>query len=111
MIKIDFLISNGNHIGFIAKGHASFAKHGKDIVCAAVSVLTQNTANALEYFIGANNLKVEIADGDLTVCLISALDEKAKHAAEVLMQALYLGLTDLKDTYPKHLEVGKQEVD
>ena len=40
----------GNTIGFQCKGHAGFARHGKDIVCAAVSALVVNTVNSIEEF-------------------------------------------------------------
>ena len=32
------------------KGHAGYDEYGKDIVCAAVSVLTVNMANSVEKF-------------------------------------------------------------
>ena len=32
------------------KGHAGFAKRGKDIVCSAVSVLLINTVNSIKCF-------------------------------------------------------------
>ena len=37
-------------VGFKAHGHAGFSEEGQDIVCAAVSVLTINTLNAIEKF-------------------------------------------------------------
>ncbi len=32
------------------QGHAGYAARGSDIVCAAVSVLAQNTVNSIEHF-------------------------------------------------------------
>ncbi len=32
------------------QGHAGYAPRGSDIVCAAVSVLAQNTVNSIEHF-------------------------------------------------------------
>jgi len=111
MNKVSFNLKNEKYVGFTAVGHTGYAEHGKDIVCAAVSVLTQSTANALEYFIGLNNLQVEVKDGELKVSVAASLDENAQHDAQVLMHSLYLGLTNLEDTYPQHIKIGKQEVD
>ena len=36
--------------GFRIEGHAGYAKHGKDIVCAAVSALVMNTMNSIHSF-------------------------------------------------------------
>ena len=38
------------YIGFQTSGHAGYAPEGQDIVCAAASVLTINTINAIEQF-------------------------------------------------------------
>lgn len=111
MTNILFKTKNQKYIGFKAEGHTGFAAHGKDIVCAAVSVLTQNTVNALEYFIGLDNLEIKIDEGNLEVNLDAAMAQETEHDAQILIQALYLGLINLEDTYPKHLEVVKQEVD
>lgn len=38
----------GKYTGFDCKGHAGFAQHGEDIVCAALSMLVINTINSLD---------------------------------------------------------------
>ena len=42
--------SEGEITGFSIQGHAGYAERGSDIVCAAVSVLAQNTVNSIEQF-------------------------------------------------------------
>lgn len=34
--------------GFLVKGHAEYAEHGKDIVCASISVIAQMIATEIE---------------------------------------------------------------
>ena len=49
MIKIDLFKNEKNLIvAYAVNGHADYAEEGKDIVCAAVSVLTQAAINGLE---------------------------------------------------------------
>ena len=51
MIQIERKKSgHGDVIGFRTTGHAGFAEHGTDIVCAAVSVLVINCINSIEKF-------------------------------------------------------------
>ena len=51
MIKVTiYQSSEGEILGFAIQGHAGYAESGSDIVCAAVSVLAQNTVNSIEQF-------------------------------------------------------------
>ena len=51
MIQVDvYSDSKGCTTGVEVKGHAGYDEYGKDIVCAAVSVLTVNMANSVEKF-------------------------------------------------------------
>ncbi len=45
-----FRSDTGIYQGFLCSGHAGFARAGRDIVCAAVSVLVINTVNSIEQF-------------------------------------------------------------
>ena len=49
MTKIFLYVRGKDDIrGFLSAGHADWAEEGSDIVCAAVSALTQTCVNALE---------------------------------------------------------------
>lgn len=114
MIEIIIKRKNDRYYGFHSRGHAGEAKKPlprQEIVCAAVSVLTQNTVNALEYFLLAENISYQVSDGDLKLVLEDSLAKDADHTAQVLLQALYLGLKNLEDSYPKYMKVKIQEVD
>ena len=48
MINVKFFHSqNGAPLGFSFKGHAGYAAHGSDIVCAAISSVAYMTANTI----------------------------------------------------------------
>ena len=52
MIQVEIIRDASKaYVGFSIKGHAGYAEHGQDIICAAVSVLAQNTVNSIEQFI------------------------------------------------------------
>ena len=42
--------TDGEYRGFKLEGHAGSGEYGKDIVCAAISILSINTVNSLEKF-------------------------------------------------------------
>lgn len=114
MVTTTLLVKQGDYVGFHTVGHAGEADKalpGQDLVCAAVSVLTQNTANALEFFLGEAYVSVVVNDGDLQVILKDPLPVGGHHDAQVLLQTLNLGLEDLENTYPKYLKLRKEEVD
>ena len=73
----------GNYTGLSVSGHAEYADSGKDIVCAAVSLLTINTINAIGRFT-KDGITVEEEDENngLIVC---RLKECSKETA-LLMQ-------------------------
>jgi len=111
VITTTLFVKQDSLIGFHTVGHAGTAPSGQDLVCAAVSVLTQNTANALEFFLGAAYISVVVKDGDLEVILKEPLPAGGHHDAQVILQTLNLGLKDLEDTYPKYLKLRMEEVD
>lgn len=47
MIHVTFLRSQGRLVGFDCTGHADYAEAGQDIVCSAVSALTQTAVLGL----------------------------------------------------------------
>ncbi|MBR1586129.1 MAG: ribosomal-processing cysteine protease Prp [Clostridia bacterium] len=100
MIRVTLRSEGGRLTGFSCRGHAGFAAYGKDIVCAAVSVLTTTCVNALETVAGVQ-AKVRAEEGDMDV----SLPPDAGRDAQVIMEAMRQGLRDIADAYPKHLQL------
>jgi hypothetical protein len=81
--------------GFEISGHAGFAEKGEDIVCAAVSVLSINTVNAIES-LTSNLISVETReDGYLKIQSVDEFDSYG----ELLMDAFVLGILNIYDEY------------
>ena len=96
MITVTIYKDSSQYQRFTVEGHAGYAHEGFDIICAAVSALTVNTVNSIEKFTG-NKLKAEEMNGFLTCQLKSPLSSKA----ELLMDSMVLGLTDIQNNYGK----------
>ena len=68
MIDVVAFAKNGKYTGLKVSGHANFDEEGKDIVCAAVSVLTLNLANSIEHFCD-DDFTVDSDDGFFSLVL------------------------------------------
>ena len=77
------------------EGHADYAEHGHDIVCASVSVLTQVIGNV----IGAHAQTHVIAESGYMRLEI----ENPNHNTNILAFALRKGLEEIALQYPKHV--------
>jgi uncharacterized protein YsxB (DUF464 family) len=97
-------IGGGVLCGFTVEGHAGFAKHGKDIVCAGVSAIAQAALFGLKDILG-DAVKSEISPGYLQV----SVDER--HASEegpkAIFRTLELGLKAIEHSYPGAVELSE----
>ena len=94
MIRAVVSAKDNNYSEFTCTGHAGFSKHGKDIVCAAVSTLVINTGNALEKLTDADITVTETKD-EIRFIFNSIPDDKAK----LLMDTMILGLNGIQKEY------------
>ena len=86
--------------GYEVTGHSGYDEMGSDIVCAAVSILTINTINAIESFTEG---KPQISsDEDRTRCVFT----EAPGEAELLLLKTYeLGIRSMEESYGKYVKV------
>ena len=105
-IEQDVKVNLESITGFRTEGHAEFAKRGKDIVCAAVSILVGNTINSFEAFTSAVfNYKEDEKRG---MCEFKVLSEPTPET-KILFKSLFLGLQDIEEEYgEKYLRIDFQ---
>lgn len=112
MIKANFYRNNNKIYGFEITGHAGFAEEGEDIVCSAVTVLVINTINAIESFTDCHIIcEADVEKGgfvNLELPEIKAGEES--HDATLLLNTMYMGLTDIKKDYSKYITITDKEV-
>ena len=95
--------------GFNAKGHSGFDEAGEDIVCAAVSALTQTAYLGLERYLGSPT-KVYQKDGELRISLPEGLSPEDEERAELILGTMLLGLRSVEENYSDYLKIVKKEV-
>lgn len=89
-------------------GHAGYAEAGKDIVCAAISMLTDALAGTLEEAKARGRCDYKARDGDGTV-IISA-DPTMGSIVEIkaYFRMAVTGMRMLQEQYPEYIRI--QEV-
>ncbi|MDD6202500.1 MAG: ribosomal-processing cysteine protease Prp [Lachnospiraceae bacterium] len=108
MTKITVYKSNGQYAGFSCMGHAGYAAYSKDIVCASISILVINTINSIEKLTeDIPQIETDEKTGYISCTFSKSLSEQTI----LLMDAMILGLTEVKKQYgKKYVDVKFEEV-
>lgn len=113
MIQAIIYRNKKHHIcGFQLSGHAGYAEEGQDIVCAAVTVLTLNTVNALEQFT-KTEFQCEADEsqgGFLSVCFPKIKEGAEDRDAQLLLKTMVLGLENIEQEYGRYITLNNREV-
>ncbi len=91
----------GRVIGFLCAGHAAYAEAGQDIVCSAVSVLTETCVNTLERVAQVRPV-VRTGPGFLAARLPKGTENRD---ADILLRGMTEGLRDIAAQYPDHFRL------
>jgi hypothetical protein len=92
MIKVYTFYDKDTLKGFKIIGHADYGEHGKDIVCAAVSMLAYTTVNSLDRY----NYEVDFSDDGETMEL---LVKNPSNDSEVILNTFSTGIRTLTQSY------------
>lgn len=109
MIKVKIKKDKNSHIvEYRVYGHAGFDEYGKDILCSAVSALTQAVIIGLKEVAGIEiNYSVS---GDVLRCSLPPLEEHKRREADILLNTMRLALDNIRTSYPSNLTVIEEEV-
>lgn len=99
MVRFKFVREGKRNIGFVCSGHAGYAEHGHDIVCAAVSSAAYLAANTITDEFGAK-AKIEVDEGYMALTLTQ---ENAE--AQKVLNGLEAHIRSLAKDYPRSIKV------
>lgn len=83
----------------VITGHAYCAPPGKDIVCAAISALTQSFIASIEE-LTEEQVKYDISPGRADIYI-----ENPGEAAKLLIGSFLIGCKMIADEYPKYVRI------
>ncbi|MGB9780080.1 ribosomal-processing cysteine protease Prp [Caldanaerobacter sp.] len=89
---------------FSIKGHAGYDEYGKDIVCAAVSAISQTAVLGIENIEGVK-IRKKIEEGNLEVEIEQALKEIDRIKLQAILETMLLGLKDVAQGYSDYVKV------
>ena len=97
---------SGNIRAFEMKGHADFAGHGKDLVCAAASAVSFGSVNAI---VALTNIVPDVKQGQdggfLKVSLPQNLEMKTNEQVQLIVQAMIVSLQTIEQDYGQHIKI------
>ena len=82
-------------------GHAGYAPIGQDVVCAAVSALVATFIASVEELTTDKIKAAENEQGQIQTILYKHLSERA----QVLLDAFFVGIRMIANTYPSNLKL------
>jgi len=104
----------GSIFKYTVKGHTGYSTSGSDIVCAAVSMLTQTVLIALNEVseIDENNIDyyIDEKNGILEVSIPKDLPKKQIYDANIILKTMEVGIKALIESYPKYITLEYGEV-
>ena len=110
MTDVVFLKKDNIIFGFECSGHSGYAKSGEDIVCSALSSMTQSCALGL---IKVLKIDVDIVRDDnkgyLRVILPKDLEKDRLDNAQILLQTLLFSVKDLVVGYSKYIKLEERD--
>ena len=101
---------DGTLIGSRAQGHTGYAEAGQDIVCAAVSALTQSTLNGLHSVLKAPVMfDIDDQGASLEAELTPEATGEQVKQAQLLLVTLLEGLQAIERSYPRNVRIFFEE--
>ena len=109
MIKIIFYVNEKKYIGFECLGHAEYSKYGKDVLCAAVSGITQAAClGVLNVLNISANISKDDEKGYLKLVTPKNLSDEEIQGSNLILKTAYVSLKDLESGYPKHIKIEEK---
>lgn len=107
MIQVIIYKREAKIIGYSASGHAEYADRGEDVICAAVSVLTISTENAIDALTDDKFVAEMDDDGYVKVMMT----EEVSHDTTVLLSAFEIAVNSISEAYGRdYIQIRIEEV-
>lgn len=106
MTSVTVYRRGGDIIGIVCEGHTGYAAEGEDIVCAALSSITQTAVLGLMQ-VAKVNLELEINDEKAYLKFFLPREMSAQSAsdARAILETMFLGIADLNESFSDFIEL------
>ncbi|MDR1940349.1 MAG: ribosomal-processing cysteine protease Prp [Clostridiales bacterium] len=106
MTQVKFFRKNRGFYCVECDGHTSYGAEGEDIVCAALSSIVQTAVLGIFQVAGINAaFERDDGRGYLKITVPDDISDARRHDANVILDTLYLGVSDLSGGYSDFIEL------
>jgi hypothetical protein len=109
MIEVHVFWDEHSIFGFSVLGHSDYSSRGSDIVCSAVSALSQTALLALNEVAGITPIYTK-KDGLLECRVPQDIVQKTLLTCQVIFKTILLGIENIAEQYPDFVEIYNEEV-
>ena len=107
MITVKFDYTQGKISSFTMSGHANFAKHGSDIVCAGASAVSFGIVNSIMSLTDVQPIIDTDDNGGYLRCQIpSDLSVESEEKVQLLLEAMLISLQTIERDYGKYIKIN-----
>ena len=110
MTNIKIKTKNSNIVSFEISGHTGYEDSGKDILCAAISSISQSVCLGITKVL---NVKAVINRNDkkgyLKLVLPNNLTDVQNHECQILLKTMQISLQDLLFDYSDYIKLEVQD--
>lgn len=96
---------SGRVQSFTLSGHALFANHGNDIVCAGASAVSFGAVNSIIALTGVEPDIEQGEDGFLRCVIPDNLPEDVQEKVQLLLEGMIVSLQTIERDYGKHIKI------
>lgn len=104
MVRVSVCRESSDIQEIIVQGHADYAEHGQDLVCAGVSSICIGMMNALDTLV-PDTCEMEMSEGYTRINMM-----RNSHEVQQLLQAMLIQLTTMEESYQSYIKINEQEV-
>lgn len=106
MTAVKVVRKNNDIVSFSCDGHTDYGDEGEDILCAALSSIVQTAVLGLMQVACINvDYKVHHKEGLLTAKLPEKLSSTDRNNANMILETMFLGISDLTIEYGKYIKL------
>ncbi|MFC4711883.1 ribosomal-processing cysteine protease Prp [Planococcus dechangensis] len=105
MIQVMIHQTGSRITGFEMSGHADFADHGQDLVCAGASAVSFGAVNAIMALTGIEPDIEQAESGFLKIGFPKNIDSKTDEQVQLLVRGMIISLETIEHDYADFIKI------
>ena len=108
MVEVTVYSRKGRTVGFTMRGHANRGEYGSDIVCAAISAVSQTAILGITDVL-KSQAGIVCESGNCSCILRETATAEETERAAIIFDTMVCGLKSIRESDPKALKFSHRE--